>query len=112
MQSRISARAAPKIEEDLQTRQSLEPPYRVIIHNDDVTPFDFVIGILRTVFLLDGLHALQVAYTAHYHGSAYVQTLPKPEAVQRVGRAHVTARLNHYPLLFSLEPEGSSDSTA
>jgi ATP-dependent Clp protease adaptor protein ClpS len=97
--------ALPEIHEDVEEGTSLEPPYRVIIHNDDVTPMDFVLHILRTVFLLDGLHALQVMYSAHYNGSAYVQTLPKPEAVRRVGRAHMTARLSRYPLRFTLEPE-------
>ncbi len=99
------AQTAPRIHADQETRASLEPPYRVIIHNDDVTPMDFVLAILRTVFLLDSLRALQVMYTAHYHGSAYVQTLPKAEAIRRVGRAHVTARLHRYPLRFTLEPE-------
>jgi ATP-dependent Clp protease adaptor protein ClpS len=99
------AQTAPRIREDQQERAALEPPYRVIIHNDDITPMDFVLGILRTVFLLDPLRALQVMYTAHYHGSAYVQTLPKAEAVNRVGRAHVTARLHRYPLRFTIEAE-------
>jgi ATP-dependent Clp protease adaptor protein ClpS len=101
----VPTQTAPQIHEDLEERTSLEPPYRVIIHNDDVTPMDFVLKILSTVFLLDGLRAFQVMYTAHYHGSAYVQTLPKPEAVKRVGIAHVTARLNGYPLRFTIEPE-------
>ncbi len=101
----MSTQTPPQIHEDQERRASLEPPYRVIIHNDDVTPMDFVLHILRTVFLLDGLRALQVMYTAHYHGSAYVQTLPKPEAVKRIGWAHITARLNRYPLRFTLEPE-------
>jgi ATP-dependent Clp protease adaptor protein ClpS len=96
---------APQIHEDVEARTSLEPPYRVIIHNDDVTPMDFVLRILRTVFLLDAVRALQVMYTAHYHGTAYVQTLPKSEAVRRVGQAHITARLNRYPLRFTLEQE-------
>jgi ATP-dependent Clp protease adaptor protein ClpS len=84
---------------------SLEPPYRVIIHNDDVTPMDFVMQILRSIFRLDGLHALQVMYTAHHNGEAHVQTLPKAEAVRRVGMAHMTALLNRYPLKFTIEPE-------
>jgi ATP-dependent Clp protease adaptor protein ClpS len=81
------------------------PLYRVIIHNDDITPMDFVLRILMNVFYLNGAHALQVMYTAHYHGSAYVQTLPKPEAQKRVGFAHFSARMNGYPLAFSLKPE-------
>ncbi len=101
----MPAQTTPQIGADQETRTSLEPPYRVIIHNDDVTPMDFVLSILRTVFLLDSLRALQVMYTAHYHGSAYVQTLPKPEAIQRVGRAQFTARLHRYPLRFTVEPD-------
>jgi ATP-dependent Clp protease adaptor protein ClpS len=97
--------ALPKIRETEKEETALEPPYRVIIHNDDVTPMDFVMNILRTVFKLDGLHALQVMYTAHYHGEAHVQTLPKAEAVRRVGLAHMTARLNGYPLTFTIEAE-------
>ena len=89
-----------------QQRATTEGPlYRVIIHNDDVTPMDFVLQILISVFHLTGAHALQVMYTAHFHGSAYVQTLPKPEAEKRIGLAHFSARLNGYPLEFSLQPE-------
>jgi ATP-dependent Clp protease adaptor protein ClpS len=81
------------------------PLYQVIIHNDDITPMDFVIHILMSVFYLSGAHALQVMYTAHHHGDAYVQTLPKPEAQKRVGLAHFSARMNGFPLEFSLKPE-------
>jgi ATP-dependent Clp protease adaptor protein ClpS len=95
----------PTIRETEKEETALEPPYRVIIHNDDVTPMDFVMNILRTVFKLDGLHALQVMYTAHHHGEAHVQTLPKAEAVRRVGLAHMAARLNRYPLTFTIEVE-------
>jgi ATP-dependent Clp protease adaptor protein ClpS len=82
-----------------------EPPYRVIIHNDDVTPMDFVVGVLLRIFLLSGPRALQVMYTAHINGSAYVQTLPKAEALLRVHRAELTARLEGFPLMFTVERE-------
>jgi ATP-dependent Clp protease adaptor protein ClpS len=103
----VTARLAPG--KETVTRQESEttegPLYQVIIHNDDVTPMDFVLHILLTIFELAGPHAIQVMYTAHYHGSAYVQTLPRPEAQKRVGLAHMSARLNNYPLQFSLKPE-------
>ncbi len=97
----------PQIQPDIQQEEQTDegPLYHVIIHNDDVTPMDFVINILTSIFELDNLRALHVMYTAHYQGSAYVQTLPKPEAVKRVGMAHMSARLNSYPLEFTLEPE-------
>jgi ATP-dependent Clp protease adaptor protein ClpS len=101
----MSFQILPDIDTHLDQQLSQEPPYRIIIHNDDVTPMDFVMHILRSVFLLDSLRALQVMYTAHYHGSAYVQTLPRPEAHKRVGNAHISASLNGYPLHFTVEAE-------
>ena len=83
----------------------LEPLYRVIIHNDDVTPMDFVISILERIFFISGPDAVEIMYTAHFSGMAYVQTLPKNEAQKRVSKAHFAAGLEGYPLHFSIEPE-------
>ena len=96
---------APEAVEDAVERMAQGPLYQVIIHNDDLTPMDFVLHILTTIFDLAGPHAVQIMYTAHYHGSAYVQSLPRPEAVRRIGLAHTAARLNHYPLKFTMEAE-------
>jgi len=82
----------------------LEPPYKVLIHNDDVTPFEFVIAVLRAVFYLSGRDALAVTTRAHVTGVAYVMTLPFEEAKYRVGKAHSLARAAGYPLTFSIEP--------
>jgi ATP-dependent Clp protease adaptor protein ClpS len=83
----------------------LEPMYWVVIHNDDVTPMDFVINILRSIFQVVGISAVQIMYTAHYHGSAYVQCLPRAEGQNRINRAHFAAAIEGYPLHFTLEPE-------
>lgn len=97
--------AFPDTREHLQEGTARAPLYRVIIHNDDETPMDFVIQLLTSIFQLAAAHAIQVMFTAHHQGSAYVQSLPKTEAQKRVGMAQVSARLNHYPLSFSIEPE-------
>ena len=101
------SQTAPGIHEDVEEHQATAqgPLYRVIIHNDDVTPMDFVLFVLTSVFLLAGVRAVQVMYTAHYHGSAYVQTLPRAEAERRVHQAQFSARLKGFPLEFSLEKE-------
>jgi ATP-dependent Clp protease adaptor protein ClpS len=91
----------PEIVEDT----ALEPLYRVIIFNDDVTPMDFVIAILERIFFIERIPALHIMYTAHYKGLAYVQTLPKQEARGRIGRAQFAAGLEGYPLKFTMEPE-------
>lgn len=85
--------------------ETLEPRAKVFIHNDDVTPYDFVVVILQRFFDLNPLEAEHVTFVAHMSGVAYVTTLPKSEAERRVGRAHFAAGLEGYPLTFTIEPE-------
>lgn len=87
------------------TRQDPERPWAVFIHNDDVTPMEFVVHILVSIFQLPSPNAAQVMYSAHLNGKAYVQTLPKSEARRRVGQACFAARLRGFPLEFSVEAE-------
>jgi ATP-dependent Clp protease adaptor protein ClpS len=95
----------PEIEIIEETETELEPLYRVIIHNDDVTPMDFVVNVLTSIFILSQPDALEIMLVAHYRGAAYVQTLPKTEAQKRINKAHFAAGLEGYPLHFSMEPE-------
>lgn len=83
----------------------LERPYRVIVQNDDITPMDFVIIILRLFFELEYEYAVRVMLAAHMDGRAHVVTLPLKEAQDRVYAAHNAAREAGYPLTFYLEPE-------
>jgi len=100
---RTQSRTLPRVIDLPETE--LEPLYRVIIHNDDVTPMDFVVYILERIFFVTGPDAVTIMLTAHYKGNAYVQTLPKSEAQSRVNKAHFAAGLEGYPLHFSIEPE-------
>jgi ATP-dependent Clp protease adaptor protein ClpS len=85
--------------------EELEKPYRVIILNDDVTPMDFVVYVLRGFFGLSMVRAVEVMFQAHNEGQAHVVTLPYEEAKQRVYEAHNAARAMGYPLSFYLEPD-------
>ena len=76
----------------------------VIIHNDDVTPFDFVMAVLVTVFHCAQREAYAITLRAHVTGLAYVVTLPIEEAKYRVSQAHSLARQMGYPLAFTIEP--------
>jgi ATP-dependent Clp protease adaptor protein ClpS len=87
----------------VRTQAALEPLYRVLVHNDDVTPYDYVIAVLRTIFDLSHELAEHVTWVAHSTGVAYVLTRPRSEAERLVNKAHVAARLDGYPLTFSLE---------
>jgi ATP-dependent Clp protease adaptor protein ClpS len=86
-------------------REDLERPYRVIVENDDVTPMDFVVMVLRLFFGLTTNDALNVMLTAHHEGRALVVTMPFEEAQERIYGAHSAAREEGYPLTFYLEPD-------
>ena len=85
--------------------EELERPYRVIIQNDDVTPMDFVVLVLLTIFELEIERAMSVMLDAHNNGRALVRTLPLEDAQQRVYSAQSLAREAGYPLSFYLEPD-------
>jgi ATP-dependent Clp protease adaptor protein ClpS len=93
------------VEEEQQEEK--EPPFRVLIHNDDITPYNFVVAILIRVFQLTPIIAEHITYLAHNNGLALVAVLPKAEAERRVGKAHFAARLEGFPLTFTIEPEES-----
>lgn len=97
---------APQIthKEETASQEETERPHRVLIHNDDVTPYDFVIVILVRIFELDSFAAEAITWTAHTNGFAQVVVLPLSEANRKVGRAHFAAALEGYPLKFSVEP--------
>jgi len=81
-----------------------DPPHDVVVHNDDVTPFDFVVGVIHVIFELALPVAYDVTLTAQRRGRAHVATLPIEDAKYRVYRAHRLARAMRYPLTFSIHP--------
>lgn len=86
-------------------REDLEKLYRVIIENDDITPMEFVVVVLRIFFGLALDRAMDIMLTAHTEGQALVAILPFEEAQERVYGAHSAAREEGYPLTFYLEPD-------
>ena len=101
----IEAPALPAVGAGVEQEHAFEPLWHVIIHNDDVTPFDYVIGILLSLFMLSEEMADHVATTAHLEGQAVVVVRPRMEAERLVKVARTRARLDGYPLAFSMEPE-------
>ena len=91
---------APETEE----RTRLAPRFRVLIHNDDQTPMDFVVVILTGVFGRPQLDAQRIMLEAHHGGVALVAVYSFEQAEYRVGRAHSLARTRKWPLTFSIEP--------
>jgi len=87
-------------------KQKLAPNYRVLIHNDDVTPMDFVVKVLSEIFKKNAPDAMEIMLVAHHTGMALVAVLPLEQAELRTEQAHSMARARNYPLTFTYEPEG------
>ena len=87
------------------SKQRLAPLYRVLIHNDDVTPMDFVVMVLLQVFKKDTGEACRIMLEAHTADTALVAVLPLEQAELRVDQAHSLARTAKFPLTLSYEPE-------
>jgi ATP-dependent Clp protease adaptor protein ClpS len=83
----------------------LAPLYRVLIHNDDVTPMDFVVRVLLEIFHLDTVRSIAVMWEAHTKGLAHVVTEPLEQAEFHVDQARSLSRARHFPLTFTIEPE-------
>lgn len=83
----------------------VEPPWRVLIHNDDVTTFEFVERMLQTIFKLSREIAEHIAWITHIHGIALVCVRPRSEAERLVGQAIFAARLEGFPLMLTCEPD-------
>jgi ATP-dependent Clp protease adaptor protein ClpS len=95
----------PRVDSDVRSESQLEPLFRILVHNDDVTPYNYVILVLMGIFKLSHEMAEHITWVAHTTGIARVVTRPRSEAKRLVAEAHATARADGYPLSFSLEPE-------
>jgi ATP-dependent Clp protease adaptor protein ClpS len=63
-----------------ETRSRRVPPYHVILENDEVHTFEFVVDVLRKALGYATEHALQLTMQAHQTGRAVVWTGPKEVA--------------------------------
>jgi ATP-dependent Clp protease adaptor protein ClpS len=79
--------------------------YKVVLHNDDYTPMDFVVQILTSVFKKDEIAATQIMLNVHNLGRGVCGVYTYEIAETKVARVHQLAEQNEYPLHASMEAE-------
>ena len=79
--------------------------HKVILVNDDFTPRDFVVTVLKGEFRMTEDQAHKVMITAHRRGVCVVAVFTKDVAETKATRATDAGRAKGYPLLFTTEPE-------
>ncbi len=79
--------------------------HKVILVNDDFTPREFVVTVLKGEFRMTEDQAHKVMITAHRLGVCVVAVFTKDVAETKATRATDAGRAKGYPLLFTTEPE-------
>jgi ATP-dependent Clp protease adaptor protein ClpS len=79
--------------------------YKVILLNDDYTPREFVVTVLKGVFRMTEDQAYRVMMTAHKRGVCVVAVFTKDVAETKATEGTEAGRRAGYPLAFTTEPE-------
>jgi ATP-dependent Clp protease adaptor protein ClpS len=81
------------------------PLYKVILLNDDYTPREFVVQVLKAVFRMNAEHAYHVMMTAHRRGACVIAVFARDVAETKAKEATELGKQKGYPLFFTTEPE-------
>ena len=95
--------ATPKTR--IKTKTEQPRLHKVILINDDYTPREFVVTVLKAEFRMTEDQAHKVMITAHRRGVCVVAVFTRDVAETKATRATDAGRAKGYPLLFTTEPE-------
>ena len=79
--------------------------WKVILLNDDYTPREFVVMVLKAVFRMNETHAYHVMMTAHQKGACVIAVFTRDVADTKAKEATELGKQQGYPLYFTTEPE-------
>ncbi len=79
--------------------------HKVILINDDFTPREFVVMVLKAVFKMSEEQAYRVMITAHTRGAGVVAVYTKDVAESKATEATDLGKRAGHPLMFTTEPE-------
>ena len=91
----------------IETKTKLKKPtlYKVVLHNDDYTPQDFVISILRDLFRKSEAEAFSLMLNVHNSGRGIAGIFTREIAEQKVSEVSLIAKNYGHPLKTTSEPE-------
>ena len=79
--------------------------YKVLLHNDNFTPMEFVVLVLKEVFAKSEADAMSIMLHAHTHGMAVAGVYTFEIAETKVQQTMALAEQAAFPLLCTMEPE-------
>jgi len=79
--------------------------YKVLMHNDHYSTWEFVIDVLKRVFYKSEQEAIDITSNIHYNGIGVCGIYPHEIAVMKANQVHSMAKANGYPLKCTIEEE-------
>lgn len=90
------------------TRPKTKKPamYKVLMLNDDYTPMDFVVDVLRRFFNKTGEEATRIMLHVHHRGVGVAGVYTYEVAETKVNQVMDLARQQQHPLQCTIEKDG------
>tara|TARA_Y100001968_G_scaffold327037_1_gene371268 strand:- start:1513 stop:1755 length:243 start_codon:yes stop_codon:yes gene_type:complete len=79
--------------------------YKVVLHNDDYSPMEFVVAVLQQIFHLSVEDATRIMLEVHNRGIGVAGLYTYEAAETKVQQVLSTAQAHEHPLQCSMEPE-------
>jgi ATP-dependent Clp protease adaptor protein ClpS len=97
----------PRLKPKTKVEPKVERPklHKVILINDDYTPREFVVQVLKAVFRTSEDQAYRIMITAHRKGVCVVAVYTKDVADTKATEATDMGKQAGFPLMFTTEPE-------
>ena len=91
----------------LEARPKVKRPrlYKVVLHNDDYTPMEFVVMLLEQFFGMSREKATQVMLHVHTRGKGVCGVFTREIAETKVAQVMDFARRHQHPLQCTMEKE-------
>jgi ATP-dependent Clp protease adaptor protein ClpS len=105
VRSATMPKTSVKTRTKVQPKTQRPPLYKVILLNDDYTPREFVVQVLKAVFRMNEDQAHRVMMTAHRRGACVIAVYTRDVAETKAKEATELGKSKGYPLFFTTEPE-------
>ena len=91
----------------VETKKKLQKPslYKVLLLNDDYTPMEFVVFLLKKFFLNNNDEATKIMLHVHQNGVGVCGVFPYEIAETKVIQVLETAKKNDHPLQCTMEKD-------
>ena len=90
--------------QELKPKTKKPPMFDVILLNDDFTPMDFVIYVLKEIFNHTNQQANEIMLKVHNEGEASCGIFTKDLAETKSYEANNLAKINDHPLISIVKP--------